>query len=182
MLQDERDGGTAPGLKTGERERLKQLERENFELKRANEILRKASALFRTGGARPPTEVMVAFIDDYRWEYGVEPICEVLPIAPSTYYEHRSRKLDPTRRPHREKRDETLRVEVQSVFAENFSVYGAEKIWRQLRREKICIARCTVERLMREDGLHGVVRGRAYKITTHRCSRVTVPRAFHPQV
>lgn len=109
---------------------------------------------------------MVAFIDDHRCEYGVEPICDVLPIAPSTYYEHRGRKLDPTKRPAREKRDETLKVEVQRVFAENFSVYGAEKIRRQLRREKIYVARCTVQRLMRAEGLHGVVRGRAYKVTT----------------
>jgi len=109
---------------------------------------------------------MVAFIEDHRWEYGVEPICDVLPIAPATYYEHRRRKLDPSKRATRAKRDEALRVQVRRVFEENFSVYGAEKVWRQLRREKIYVARCTVERLMRAQGLHGAVRGRAYKVTT----------------
>jgi putative transposase len=109
---------------------------------------------------------MVAFIEDHREQYGVEPICEVLPIAPATYYEHRSRRLDPELRPERAKRDDKLRVEVQRVWTENFSVYGAEKVWRQLRREDVAVARCTVERLMRTLGLHGVVRGGAFKVTT----------------
>ena len=127
---------------------------------------------------------MVAFIDEHRWEYGVEPICRVLPIAPATYYEHRSRRLDPSKRPARAKRDATLRIEVRRVFEENFSVYGAEKVWRQLRREKVYAARCTVERLMRLEGLHGVVRGRSYKVTTvagdePRRPRDLVEREFH---
>jgi len=92
---------------------------------------------------------MVAFIDEQRAMYGVEPICEVLPIAPATYYEHQRRRLDPERRPAREKRDEVLRAEVGRVWRENFAVYGAEKVWRQLRREGVDVARCTVERLMR---------------------------------
>jgi putative transposase len=109
---------------------------------------------------------MVAFIEEHRPVYGVEPICEVLPIAPATYYEHRARRIDPERRPERAKRDETLRGEIRRVWDENFSVYGAEKVWRQLRRERVDVARCTVERLMRGMGLRGAVRGRAFRVTT----------------
>ena len=109
---------------------------------------------------------MVAFIDEHRDAYGVEPICDVLPIAPSTYYEHRARAEDPDRRPAREKRDEELRPHVQRVWNDNFAVYGADKVWQQLGREKHVVARCTVERLMRGMGLHGAVRGRAFKVTT----------------
>ena len=109
---------------------------------------------------------MVAFIDDNRGLYGVEPICDVLPIAPSTYYEFRARIRDPERRPDRAKRDETLRAEIRRVWDENFRVYGAEKVWRQLGREEIVTARCTVERLMRTMGLRGAVRGRAFRVTT----------------
>ena len=84
VRQDERDHGRRPSLTTDERQRLKELERENRKLTRANQILRKASAFFRTGGTRPPSEVMVTFIDQHRQAYGVESICAVLPIAPST--------------------------------------------------------------------------------------------------
>ncbi len=109
---------------------------------------------------------MIDFIEERRQMYGVEPICAVLPIAPSTYYEHRCRRRVPARRSNRAKTDEVLRVEIRRVFTENFEVYGAEKIWRQLRREGIAVARCTVERLMRQMGLCGAVRGRAFKMTT----------------
>jgi len=109
---------------------------------------------------------MVDFIEGHRSEYGVEPICAVLPIAPATYYQHRARRLDPELRPERAKRDEMLRAEIRRVFEENLAVYGADKIWRQLLREGIEVARCTVERLMNEMGLHGAVRGRAFKVTT----------------
>jgi putative transposase len=109
---------------------------------------------------------MVAFIDQNRDAYGVEPICDVLPIAPSTYYEHRARAENPARRPGRAKRDEELRPEIRRVWDENHAVYGAEKVWRQLGREDIVVARCTVERLMRGMGLRGAVRGRAFKVTT----------------
>jgi putative transposase len=110
--------------------------------------------------------MMVAFIEEHRAVYGVEPICEVLPIAPATYYEHRARRLDPGRRPERAKRDDELRVEIERVWKENLSVYGVEKVWRQLRREKEDVARCTVERLMRSLGLRGAVRGQGFKVTT----------------
>lgn len=108
---------------------------------------------------------MVQFVNDHRCEYGVEPICAVLPIAPSTYYEHRARSVNPEQRPARLKRDEELRVEIRRVWDENYSVYGARKIWRQFKREKIAAARCTIERLMREMGLRGAVRGRKFKTT-----------------
>jgi transposase InsO family protein len=110
---------------------------------------------------------MVDFIDEHRGDYGVEPICEVLPIAPSTYHEHARRRREPERRPHRAKRDDELRVEVRRVHHESHDgVYGADKVWRQLRREHRWVARCTVERLMRQEGLRGVVRGRALTVTT----------------
>ena len=110
--------------------------------------------------------MMVAFIDKHRAEYGVEPICDVLPIAPSTYYAHRLRTHDPTQRPARAKRDETLRPQIQRVWMENHTVYGVEKIWRQLVRERVVTACCTIERLMRGLGLRGAVRGHAFKVTT----------------
>jgi len=109
---------------------------------------------------------MVRFIDDHRGEYGVEPICRVLPIAPSTYYAHKAWEVDPSLRSPRAQRDEFLKVEISRVWNENFAVYGAEKVWKQLNREGIEVARCTVARLMRELGLQGAVRGRAFKTTT----------------
>ena len=110
--------------------------------------------------------MMVTFIDDHREAYGVEPICKVLPIAPSTYYEQKARQNDPTRLPARAVRDGVLREHVERVWKENQSVYGARKVWLQMKREDFPVARCTVERLMRQMGLEGVVRGRAYKTTT----------------
>ena len=109
---------------------------------------------------------MVRFIEDQREEHGVEPICRVLPIAPSTYYEQKMREADPSRLPARAQRDRQLREEIERVWKENRSVYGARKVWLQLKREGFCVARCTVARLMRQMGLQGVVRGRAYKTTT----------------
>ena len=109
---------------------------------------------------------MIDFIDDNRDAFGVEPICSALPIAPSTYYAHRARRLDPARRPAREQRDERLQTKIQRVFDDNMRVYGVEKVWRQLAREDEPAARCTVERLMRGMGLRGAVRGRAFAVTT----------------
>jgi putative transposase len=108
---------------------------------------------------------MVAFIDAHRAEYGVESICKQLPIAPSTYYEQKSRQADPSRLPPRVQRDAQLTGSIRRVWDENFRVYGARKVWRQLRREGIPTARCTVERLMRREGLCGVVRGRKKRTT-----------------
>jgi len=109
--------------------------------------------------------VMVAFIDAHRAEYGVEPICAELPIAPSTYYELKTRQADAARRSARARRDEELRMAIRRVGEENFRVYGARKVWRQLQREGFVVARCTVERLMRQLGLAGVVRGRRCRTT-----------------
>jgi len=109
---------------------------------------------------------MVSFIDEYREEHGVEPICQELPIAPSTYYEQKAREADPSRLPARVVRDTQLREQIERVWKENFGVYGAKKVWLQLKREEIEVARCTVGRLMREMGLRGAIRGRKYKRTT----------------
>jgi transposase InsO family protein len=108
---------------------------------------------------------MVRYVDGHRDRFGVEPICKVLPIAPSTYYEQKARERDPDRRPARLKRDEALKPEIERVFVENFCVYGARKIWKQLNRESVPIARCTTERLAAELGIRGAVRGKAWKTT-----------------
>jgi transposase InsO family protein len=108
---------------------------------------------------------MIAFIDDHRASYGVEPICNVLPIAPSTYYAHVAQRADPTRGSARSVRDATICAAIRRVHEANFGVYGARKVWRQLAREGIVVARCTVERLMRGMGLRGVVRGRETRTT-----------------
>ena len=117
---------------------------------------------------------MGSFIDDHREGYGVEPICAVLPIAPSTYYEYKARERDPTRLPERARRDGVLSEEIRRVWRENRRIYGARKVWRQLNREGIPVARCTVERLMRRMGVVGVIRGRK--------PRTTIPdeAAFRP--
>jgi hypothetical protein len=100
---------------------------------------------FRTGGSRPPTEVSIAFIDDHRSAYVVESICRVLPIAPSTYYLRAFRRADPHRLPRRAQRDALLCQHIRRVWEENFRVYGARKVWRQLLREGFKLAVCTVE-------------------------------------
>ena len=108
---------------------------------------------------------MIAFIDEHRDAYGVEPICRVLPIAPSSYHEHVAQRRDPGRRSARSRRDETLKPEVMRVFAENFGVYGVRKVWRQMKREGFGVARCSVARLMRDLGLQGVIRGKPVRTT-----------------
>ncbi len=125
---------------------------------------------------------MIAFIDAHREVHGVEPICRVLPIAPSTYHEHARRRAVPDRLPSRAKRDARLRPEVSRVWGENFQVYGVRKVWRQLRREGTAIARCTTARLMRQMGLSGAVRGKPVKTTISNkatpCPRDKVNRQF----
>src|SRR5262245_10868812 len=110
--------------------------------------------------------MMVRFIDTHRATYGVEPICAVLPIAPSLYYEWRARQRDPERWPPRTRRNAVLRDQIRRVWHEEHEVYGARKVWKQLQRDGEPVARCTVERLMRQLGLHGVIRGRKGKKTT----------------
>lgn len=109
---------------------------------------------------------MVGFIDDHRERYGVEPICEMLPIAPSTYYAHKAMQANPSLRSPRAQRDEWLKEEIRRVWKENRELYGAEKVWNQLNREGIPVAWCTVRRLMKAMGLEGAVRGKAFKTTT----------------
>jgi helix-turn-helix protein len=108
---------------------------------------------------------MIAFIDDHRVTYGVEPICKVLPIAPSTYHDHVAKRHDPSKLSARAKRDAALKVEVRRVFEENFRVYGVRKVWRQLQREGTGVARCTVTRLMRQMSLEGAIRGKPVRTT-----------------
>lgn len=107
----------------------------------------------------------VAFIDEHRASLGVEPVCQAMQIAPSTYYEHKAIQADPDRRSPRQKRDDTLRQDIQRVWDENFQAYGARKVWHELVREGVAVARCTVERLMRSMGLQGVVRGKVKRTT-----------------
>ena len=108
---------------------------------------------------------MIAFVDDHRGAYGVEPICRVLPIAPSTYRDHLAKRAAPEKMSARARRDQVLKVAVARVFAENFKVYGVRKVWRQMRREGFDVARCTVERLMRSLELQGVIRGKPVRTT-----------------
>jgi transposase InsO family protein len=126
---------------------------------------------------------MIAFIDDHRQAYGVEPICKVLPIAPSTYRVHAARQVHPDKQPSRMRRDAVLKVEIRRVFEANFGVYGVRKIWRQLKREGIDVARCTVARLMHAMGLAGVIRGKPVKTTISSkataCPLDHVNRQFH---
>jgi transposase InsO family protein len=109
---------------------------------------------------------MVAFIDHHREAYGVEPICSVLPIAPSTYFRQKAEQADPGRRAARARRDDELRAVIRRIWTEHFQVYGPRKVWRQMGRENLRVARCRVRRLMREMGIAGAVRGRAWVTTT----------------
>eukprot|EP01038_Epipyxis_sp_PR26KG_P020206 gene20206-28590_t len=138
------DAGTREGVTTAEAQRVKELEREVKELRRANEILKLASAFFAQ-----------AFIDQQRNAFGVEPLCKVLQVAPSAYRRHAALVREPHKRCARAKRDELLMPQIQRVWQANMQVYGADKVWRQLAREGVTVARCTVERLMRSMGLRG---------------------------
>jgi len=108
---------------------------------------------------------MITYIDNNREAHGVESICKVLPIAPSTYYDHKDKQRNPDKRSSRAKRDDVLKVDIQRIWEENFRVYGVRKVWRQLKREDVDVARCAVERLMKTQGLRGVIRGRRIKTT-----------------
>ncbi len=109
---------------------------------------------------------MIAFIDNHRAAYGVEPICRVLPIAPSTYHADTAKRADPTKLSARAQRDAALQTDIKRVWDTNFQVYGVRKVWRQLQREAIAAPRCQVARLMKHMGLAGAVRGKTVK-TTH---------------
>ncbi|MGS3930095.1 IS3-like element IS1203 family transposase [Escherichia coli] len=169
VRQHERDtGGGDGGLTTAERQRLKELERENRELRRSNDILRQASAYFCEGGVRPPLEKMMPLLDKLREQYGVGPVCSELHIAPSTYYHCQQQRHHPDKRSARAQHDDWLKREIQRVYDENHQVYGVRKVWRQLLREGIRVARCTVARLMAVMGLAGVLRGKKVRTTVSR--------------
>jgi putative transposase len=126
---------------------------------------------------------MISFIDDHRGVHGVEPICKVLQLAPSTYHDHVAKRRDPSKLSAMAKKDLALKPEIKRVFADNFAVYGVRKVWRQLKREKLDVARCTVERLMKEMGLQGVIRGKPIRTTfsdkATPCPLDHVNRQFH---
>ncbi|EPF4892790.1 IS3 family transposase [Escherichia coli] len=169
VRQHERDtGGGDGGLTTAERQRLKELERENRELRRSNDILRQASAYFCEGGVRPPLEKMMPLLDKPRKLYGVGPVCSELHIAPSTYYHCQQQRHHPDKRSARAQRDDWLKKEILRVYDGNHQVYGVRKVWRQLLREGIRVARCTVARLMAVMGLAGVLRGKKVRTTISR--------------
>ncbi|HIB2565485.1 TPA: IS3 family transposase [Escherichia coli] len=177
VRQHERDtGGGDGGLTSAERQRLKELERENRELRRSNDILRQASAYFCEGGVRPPLEKMMPLLDKLREQYGVGPVCSELHIAPSTYYHCQQQRHHPDKRSARAQRDDWLKREIQRVYDENHQVYGVRKVWRQLLREGIRVARCTVARLMAVMGLAGVLRGKKVRTTVSRKTVATGDR------
>ncbi|EEZ4674439.1 IS3 family transposase, partial [Escherichia coli] len=169
VRQHERDTGSGDGgLTTAERQRLKELERENRELRRSNDILRQASAYFAKAEFDRLWKKLMPLLDKLREQYGVGPVCSELHIAPSTYYHCQQQRHHPDKRSARAQRDDWLKREIQRVYDENHQVYGVRKVWRQLLREGIRVARCTVARLMTVMGLAGVLRGKKVRTTVSR--------------
>ncbi|MFN9497368.1 MAG: IS3 family transposase [Sphingomonadales bacterium] len=163
--REEASRRTAPAAQAADdKARIKLLEREVKELRRANEILRKASAYFCAGGAsqRPlaQRQMVMSFIDAHREDLGIEPICRELAVAPSSYHEHARRQADPGRRSARARRDDEIKAQIKRVHEASSGLYGARKVWHQLLRDGVAVARCTVERLMAAMGLEGVRRGK----------------------
>ncbi|EET7517347.1 IS3 family transposase [Escherichia coli] len=169
VRQHERDtGGGDGGLTSAERQRLKELERENRELRRSNNILRQASAYFAKAEFDRLWKKLMPLLDKLREQYGVGPVCSELHIAPSTYYHCQQQRHHPDKRSARAQHDDWLKREIQRVYDENHQVYGVRKVWRQLLREGIRVARCTVARLMAVMGLAGVLRGKKVRTTISR--------------
>ncbi|MHB9163925.1 IS3 family transposase [Escherichia coli] len=169
VRQHERDtGGGDGGLTSAERQRLKELERENRELRRSNDILRQASAYFAKAEFDRLWKKIMPLLDKLREQYGVGPVCSELHIAPSTYYHCQQQRHHPDKRSARAQHDDWLKREIQRVYDENHQVYGVRKVWRQLLREGIRVARCTVARLMAVMGLAGVLRGKKVRTTISR--------------
>ncbi|EER9342672.1 IS3 family transposase [Escherichia coli] len=169
VRQHERDtGGGDGGLTSAERQRLKELERENRELRRSNDILRQVSAYFAKAEFDRLWKKLMPLLDKLREQYGVGPLCSELHIAPSTYYHCQQQRHHPDKRSARAQRDNWLKKEIQRVYDENHKVYGVRKVWRQLLREGIRVARCTVARLMAVMGLAGVLRGKKVRTTISR--------------
>ena len=158
VKRHEIDSGVREGITTSELQRLRE--------QGAAQGQRDPQAgqrVFRPGGARPPSEVLRGFIGQHRQAYAVESICKVLQVAPSGYWRHAAKQRNPERRCARAQRDDALMPHIQRVWHANMQVYGADKVWKQLNREGIAIARCTVERLMRRLGLQGVRRGKVVR-------------------
>ncbi|WP_134794068.1 IS3 family transposase [Escherichia coli] len=177
VRQHERDtGGGDGGLTSAERQRLKELERENRELRRSNDILRQASAYFAKAEFDRLWKKMMPLLDKLREQYGVGPVCSELHIAPSTYYHCQQQRHHPDKRSARAQHDDWLKREIQRVYDENHQVYGVRKVWRQLLREGIRVARCTVARLMAVMGLAGVLRGKKVRTTVSRKTVATGDR------
>ncbi|WP_438874982.1 IS3 family transposase [Winogradskya consettensis] len=158
------DAGDRPGTTSSDAEHLAVLERENRELRRANQIL-KSAAFFLRGGAGPSVAMKVAFVDSQKAEHGVQPVLQALEhtpaqIAPSTYYATKTRPASA-----RSRRDEQLTATIEQIHEDNYSVYGARKVWHELHRQGAPAARCTVERLMRAAGLRGLLRDRSPRTT-----------------
>ncbi|MGW9636010.1 IS3 family transposase [Nocardiopsis alba] len=176
VSQAEVDAGDRPGTTTDQAQRLAELEREVRELRRANAILKSASGFLR-GGARPPTHQVVAYIDVHRHHFGVEPICEVLQVAPSTYYAVKSRAPS-----LRSRTDEATTAKIHQVHADNYGVYGVRKVHAELNRQGHRVARCTVQRLMKRAGLRGISRTEQHRTITRSTAPDTRPdlveRAF----
>ncbi|MHA0289930.1 IS3 family transposase [Mycobacterium sp. C3-094] len=164
VRQADIDAGLAPGVTTLESKKVQQLEQEIRELKRAYEILKRAAKFLR-GGARPPTQEVVDFIDTHREEFGVEPICTVLrsaglQVAPSTYYDAKTRPPSA-----RAQRDAVLGPALRQLWTDNYCVYGARKLWKTARRAGHDVGRDQVARLMRAAGIEGVRRGKRVRTT-----------------
>ncbi|PAZ88767.1 IS3 family transposase [Escherichia coli] len=177
VRQHERDTGSGDGgLTSAERQRLKELERENRELRRSNDILRQASAYFAKAEFDRLWKKLMPLLDKLREQYGVGPVCSELHIAPSTYYHCQQQRHHPDKRSARAQRDDWLKKEIQRVYDENHQVYGVRKVWRQLLREGIRVARCTVARLMAVMGLAGVLRGKKVRTTVSRKTVATGDR------
>ncbi|EEZ5969540.1 IS3 family transposase [Escherichia coli] len=169
VRQHERDtGGGDGGLTSAERQRLKELERENRELRRSNDILCQASAYFAKAEFDRLWKKLMPLLDKLREQYGVGSVCSELHIAPSTYYHCQQQRHHPDKRSARAQHDDWLKREIQRVYDENHQVYGVRKVWRQLLREGIRVARCTVARLMAVMGLAGVLRGKKVRTTISR--------------
>jgi putative transposase len=164
VQRTEVDGGLRPGTTTDDATRLVELEREVKELRRANAHPAQRVGFLR-GGARPPTEQLITFIYENKDEFGVEPICRELPIAPQTYYTAQDRPPSA-----RSIRDEETVVKIRAVHKANYGVYGFRKVHARLRRDGHPVARCTVERLMRREGLRGISRRKG--------PRTTIPGPF----
>ena len=173
--RDESGRHAGPAALAGDdRARLKLLEREVKELRRANEILRKASAYFAMAELDRQVPMTMAFIDAHRAELGIEPICRELAVAPSSYHQHAARLTDPGKRSARARRDDDLKSHIRGVHEASFGLYGSRKVWRQLLWENVTIAKCTVERLMKVMGLAGARRGKSC-VTTVRDRKAACP-------